>query len=46
MRISAEQVEELKELLERHDHESDCHRTGECCAQQLIDYIEELLADE
>lgn len=45
MNLSDETIEELKELLERHNQESDCKRTGDCCAHLLLEYLEELLAD-
>lgn len=45
MTISDEAMEELKELLERHKQESDCERTGDCCAHLLIEFLEELLED-
>lgn len=46
MAISDSDLDELRELLERHDQESDCKRSGECCAQTLIEFLEELLADQ
>lgn len=45
MPITSEHLEELKELLDRHDQDSDCQRTGECCATNLIEYLEDLLAE-
>lgn len=45
MIISDEQLEELRELLERHEQDSDCQRTGDCCAPLLIEFLEELLAE-
>jgi len=43
--ISDEQLEELKELLDRHDQESDCQRTGSCCADRMIELLKELLEE-
>lgn len=45
MIISSETAEELKELLDRHQQESDCNRTGGCCADLLIEFLQELLSD-
>lgn len=44
--ISAEHVEELKGLLERHEQDSDCQREGNCCVDLLVEFLDELLADE
>ena len=45
MIISAELAFELKDLLERHERESDCHRTGGCCSDLLIEFLDEMLSD-
>ena len=45
MKLSSEQLDDLKETLARHEQDSDCQRTGECCAHLLIEFLEELLAE-
>lgn len=43
MTITSEHLEELKELLDRHEQDSDCQRTGTCCASILVEYLEDIL---
>ena len=45
MAISDESLDELRELLARHEQGGDCQRTGRCCASLLIELLEELLED-
>jgi len=45
MKLTAEQVEELRERLDRHDENSDCYATGDCCSDLLIEFLRELLSD-
>lgn len=46
MIISADQLEELKTLLERHEQDSECQREGVCCVDLLIEFLEDLVADQ
>jgi hypothetical protein len=43
--ITADQLEELKELIDRHAQESDCQRDGNCCADLILEFLKELLED-
>lgn len=42
MKITLQQLEELKYHLEAHDRDGDCGMTG-CCAAAIIEFLEELL---
>ena len=44
MKLSAEQEEELRELLDHHEQYSECQHTDECCVGDLIAFLEELLS--
>jgi hypothetical protein len=43
--ISRELTADLRELLDRHSQDSECHRKGDCCAHLLIEFLEEMLFD-
>ena len=42
MRLTQQQLEELKEHLEDHNRDGGCGMT-DCCAAGLVEFIEELL---
>jgi hypothetical protein len=41
--LTTDEVEELREILDRHEQYNDCHRNGGCCADRLIEFLEDLL---
>ena len=46
MTLNEEQLDELRTLLDRHDEESECKRTGDCCAELVLEFVRELLEEE
>jgi hypothetical protein len=42
VRITQQQLDEIREHLEAHNQDGDCGMTG-CCAAGLIEFLEELL---
>jgi len=45
VKLTAENIKDLQEELEKHEQLSDCQRDGNCCACDLIELLEEILAD-
>jgi len=43
VKLTEDQIEQIKERIDRHDQDSDCNATGGCCSYYLIEYLKEFL---
>ncbi len=45
MKLTGEQVEELKELLDHHEQYGSCKPGDECCSSDLHEFLRDVVAD-